>query len=273
MFVCDQPEERTILCLKRRDSCMDCTHCVLPTKLQGCSQTLQYSSDAASSDEDAPRTARRQSIRNSAGERSTRSFPKRSPSKTVGCQLSLGVHATCRHLDAREVKAARDHLINHSAHEYPPALAGFAGLGSSPFHLYTAVSFDKLHVLDLGLTRLYCDHTNSVIRRISDLPVSRAISIANNRYSALPPSARLSAHQPFRYADKDSQAGISAKIRRYSVPFLWICVIGLSSLPPDDDPLVQCALKLNVVNEFLCTPSMYTKKNWMRGKIIYSRSA
>lgn len=144
------------------------------------------------------------------------------------------------------------HLIAHIAHEFPPTLSYFGGLGSAPHNLYLIVSFDKLHVLDLGIFRQFCDLTNTVLHLLSSLPLSRVMGIANLRYSTLPFSARLSSHHPFRCNQHDSQADITGKIRRESVPFLWVCEMGPSNLPPDDDSMVQFALQLDVVNHVIC---------------------
>lgn len=124
---------------------------------------------------------------------------------------------------------------------------------------------DKLHVGDLGVTRMFCDHTQIVLHRMSTQPLASIIETANSRYYSLPSSARLCSHRSFRLNASDSQACISAKIRRQSVPFLWFGIMGLTDRLPDDEDLVQTALHLDVVKSFLCCPTFRTAeiiKKW-----------
>lgn len=115
--------------------------------------------------------------------------------------------------------------------------------------------------------------TKSFLQRASSLPLSRLMSIAKDRYFSLPYSAGLFLHRPFRSTQQDSQAGISGNIRRESVPFLWVCIMGLADFIPDPDPLLQCALRLDVVNDVLCTPSAWILSEinaWQRYVLEFS---
>lgn len=189
MVVADQPEERSLLALKRRDSDMECSHCTLRTRLreeQSCSGTL--SAPSSSSDNESSHTPRRRvmSRRNTDGDLSSVRLPERDPIRTVRHQLDITIHNKTRHLPPSELLRARRHLIEHSAHELPPVLACFAGLGSIPCNLYRVVTFSKLHVLDLVIIRPFCDLCNTVLARTSPLPLSRTMAIANIRFSTLP---------------------------------------------------------------------------------------
>lgn len=231
---------------------MDCSHCTLPKRVRGTqSRTGPTSTTSSSSDNDAmstPQEALRQvSQRNTHGQLSMVRLPERDPITTVRFQLLLAVHNTKRNLRPLEVLTARRHLIRYSSHDLPPCLSCFAGLGSRPCNLYRVVSFDKLHVSDLGIIRQFCDLSNTVLAKTSQLPLSRTMSIVNLRFSTLPPSCRLSSHRPFRMSQHESQAGITGKIRRLSLPFIWVCLMGIPAGPPDEDRLLQCALQLDFV--------------------------
>lgn len=187
--------------------------------------------------------------------------------------MAVSLHNLHLHLTAAQLAESRRHLVVHSAHDFPPALSCFAGLGFAPCNVYRVVSFDKLHVMDLGIIRQFCDMTKSFLQRASSLPLSRLMSIAKDRYFSLPYSAGLFLHRPFRSTQQDSQAGISGNIRRESVPFLWVCIMGLADFIPDPDPLLQCALRLDVVNDVLCTPSAWILSEinaWQRYVLEFS---
>lgn len=87
-----------------------------------------------------------------------------------------------------------------------------------------------------------------MVKRGSNLPLLTLMTTIINRYSGLPPSDRFPANLPFRTSKKYSQAGISGELRRQSVPFLWCCVMGMSDIELDNDPIVKVALQLEVVN-------------------------
>lgn len=96
------------------------------------------------------------------------------------------------------------------------------------------------------------------LQRLSSQPLSRLIATENTRYNSLPPSERLCSHRPFRLNSGGTQACISAKIRRESVKFVWVSLMGLTDDLPDDDNLVRAAVELDVVNNLICTPGFYT---------------
>lgn len=100
--------------------------------------------------------------------------------------------------------------------------------------------------------------TNSVLQRYSSLPLTRLMSISNDCFAALPCSDTLSADSPLRTMQPYSQVGISAKIRRLSVPSLWVCIMGLPDGLTGNHHLLQWALKSNVINDALCQPSSWT---------------
>lgn len=253
MVIVDQPEERAVFCLKAKDSFMDCTLCTLPSRVFN-ERERGPGSQLDSTDEESHIPTRRSnsSIRNKLVQLDYKNHAKRSVPNTIRNQLKMAVHKTNPTLSPDQLREIKHFLIMNSAQDFPPALAAFDGLGSAPFLLYVTPSFDKLHVMDLGLIRMFSDLTNTVIQRDRPLPLTRLISILNNRYNDLPPSARLTKFLPFRNNKDDSQAGISGKMRRQSAPFLWVCLMGISQKAPDEDPLLQCALQLDVMNQFLC---------------------
>lgn len=170
---------------------------------------------------------------------------------TVRNQLCTARYNIHRNLMNVELSTTRLHLISHSAHDFPPALPAFSGLGSAPYNLYLIVSLDKLHVLDPGIIHPFCDLTNTVLSDTCSLPLSRVMLIANLRSCSLSPATRLSSHHPILYSQHGSQFGITGKIRRDSVPFLCVCLMVLSALPPDQEFMLQCSLRLNFINAVL----------------------
>lgn len=141
---------------------------------------------------------------------------------TVRYQLQLVRHNTTNRLDSGTLASNRNYLIKHSSHAFPPAFACFAGLGSAPHNLYRIVAFDKLHVVDVSVTRLLSDHTHAIININGNLPLSLLMTIINDRFNGLPTSFRVAYHRPFRSNKDESQAVISGRMRRESVPFLWL---------------------------------------------------
>lgn len=120
------------------------------------------------------------------------------------------------------------------------------------------VSFEKLHVVDLGITWKFCDLTNTVLQRTSILPLKPLLWVANDRFAALPCSTRLSARSPFQTTQNNSQAGIFAKIRNFLVRFLLVCVMVMYKFLHYNDPLLYFAFHLDVINDVLCRPSSCT---------------
>lgn len=136
------------------------------------------------------------------------------------CPLALLYASNC--LWRIKILAGAHHhfFIAHSAHEFLPTLGYFVGLRSYPFNLYRIISFEKFHVVDLGIKRQFSDLTHHVIRRSAPLPLSRSVNVINGRLMGLPPSAKVEFYRPFRSTTDDTQAGISRRIRRESVPIL-----------------------------------------------------
>lgn len=94
------------------------------------------------------------------------------------------------------------------SHDLPPALASVAGLGSNPFCLYDIIALEKLHVINLGVIRQFCDLAQVVLRLDSSLPLSKVMGAMNDRYSSLPRLDRLLSHRPFKSTADEAQAGI-----------------------------------------------------------------
>jgi len=110
MYMCDQPEEKSVLCLKGGNTTYPCSSCRVRVEEAGAFQAL------SAEDRDAVRTVEAQL--ESAGHRQR--------------QREL--------LRRTELEAA------HSAHSRVPVVAGMAGLSTAPFLLYKTIGFDALHV-------------------------------------------------------------------------------------------------------------------------------
>ncbi|CAN8063786.1 unnamed protein product [Agarophyton chilense] len=137
MVVADQPQESAFFCLKNADSYKDCTLCEMPFK--------RSAEDPEFVDPVVAQT-------------SAMNFPSRDVSKTIQYQLiaarqRLQNAKPKRSLNENEkqnLDNARIYWRDRSAHEFPPALAAFQGLGSFPFLLYETIAFDTLHVIGSG---------------------------------------------------------------------------------------------------------------------------
>lgn len=257
----DQPQERAILCLKGQNRYMYSSHCSLPSFV---SDSLSESPSnlnrtvPMSDDDDSPAPGRRIFLVNRTDQLSTDGHNPRNVFHTVASQLTLAHHDLSPSLPPSTTAPLRRQLLLLSAHPYPSAISPFAGLGSPPFNLSRVVSFDKLHVFDIGIIRQYCDLVNTDIKDHTTCSLTRTMGILNDRYLSLPPFALLPAHVPFHTSLKDNQTAISGKIRRHTVPFLWHCVMGVTRHTPDTDPLIQTALQLDKVNNFLCNSAQLT---------------
>lgn len=153
MFVADQPEDRTVLALKRRDSDMDFTHYILQSIIRNVQDLPQRLPLSSSSDDDTTRTTRRRvSIRNQTGHLCLVRHRQRDPTVTVRYKLRAAIHNIHRTIPSSELDV-KHHLIAYVDHEFPPAPLSFVGLGSHPCNLYRIFSFDKLHVMDLSITQ------------------------------------------------------------------------------------------------------------------------
>lgn len=120
LVLADQPEESTLLCLKSRDSDMDCSHCVLPSRLRSTTNVPSRPRDSSSSEEDSVlQHRRRTSMRHTAGQLCHNRHSERDPSVTMRHQLSLSLHQRDRMLCTVQLAQSRPHIISFSAHDLP----------------------------------------------------------------------------------------------------------------------------------------------------------
>lgn len=153
------------------------------------------------------------------------------------------------------IRQVRKYLEGLSAHEYPPALETFSGLGSEPYRLYQSIAFDKLHALDLGSFRQLPDEAFRLASPdcYSGLSKTEVVAIWNQIMLDVPRAARLGNCTPFRLTAGEKQAGMSGKLRREMLPFVWFCFMGVTqNTDPDEDLLLQVALLWDLVQGELC---------------------
>ena len=253
---------------------MDCSLCQLPTRVyetgieDGDRDTESDGSGSDASQYSRPRGRSNRSTLNTATELYPQLHPPRDVSKTVSMQLIAAINKRETHEDREQVKQAQDYLRRHSAKSYPPSLAAFPGMGSPPFCLYRAISFDRLHVLDIGIIREIHDHMYTISTR-QHLPCARFIGLLNDRYMDLASRNGLRRVRIFRENATTKQAGMTGLIRRQSLPFLWLCVIGLTDPDPDNDMVLQCLLKLNRVYYEICGWSVpLTTEQWSEEHLV-----
>lgn len=125
MLVTDQPEEGTMLALKRREYDMDCYHCTMRTRVrekQSTSGPDSGSGTSSSINTGSVRSRRRVSHRSTYDELPVHRHCQRDVVKTVRYQLDLALHNTNRHLPHSQLLSACRHIIAHSAHDLPPPL-------------------------------------------------------------------------------------------------------------------------------------------------------
>lgn len=259
MVIADQPQERTFFALKYSQSYKDCSICLAPTDLRpkkkhgkkkksDCSEPetqeesdTNYEMDVKSIDE--------AELLKELFEKA----PLRDVTRTVRAQLRVAiVNRSSSKYDANRVKADKRFLHLTSAKEYPPVLAAFRGLGSWPYRLYKSIGFDSLHTLSLGPFRDLPETAFRAIRsslksyKMRSAPA--VISIMNDRLAMLPRDARITRFRPFLTSERDVSAGVSGKMRRDCLPFLWVTFMGLMQTKnPDDDPLLSVALSLDLL--------------------------
>lgn len=117
-YVCDQPEERAVLCLKQGNCDHPCSSCDVHVSVQGGPEALSAKA---------------------------RLVVTTLPGQLEGFRL----------LQAGQDKQRRLKLENSSStNSYIPALAGMAGLSTRPFLLYSMIGFDVLHVRFFSLRLL-----------------------------------------------------------------------------------------------------------------------
>lgn len=110
LYICDQPEERAVLCLKLGMCHRPCSICTVTVGDMGSAQALRAKD--------------------------------RCPLETVEKQLETHAHRT----HARESQRRADVEKEASINSQPPALAAMAGLCTPPFLLFKIVGLDVLHV-------------------------------------------------------------------------------------------------------------------------------
>ena len=240
-IICDQPQERQFLSLFRSvKTDRICSHCRFSFKTGSGYGEIRDPVRTVSAQLDA-----------AILERMKDAGWKELPSPRW--KLMRTYSNTYRNRLLRELK---DYLGNESAHQMPPALAVLPGMLKCPGSLYYLPGFDRLHVLDLGITRLYLDKLYEMLDDISIRGSNyrgTLIDIANNRISALSPSSGVRALRPFISSSKESRANFTGKQVRSVVPFLWFAVIGLNSRDvPDNDPIYITALMLDFFYSVVC---------------------
>jgi len=112
LYVCDQPEERAVMCLK--DTC-----CIFP-----CTPCMVEREDSCSA--------------------SGADAPSRDVDETVQAQLKNATMGSFRGAAARRAEVE----LKHSLNSMVPAMAAWASLGNGPRMLYRFPGFDRLHVSD-----------------------------------------------------------------------------------------------------------------------------
>jgi len=110
LYVCDQPEERAVMCLKGTGYLFPCTPCMVGRE-DSCSAS---GADA----------------------------PSRDVQETVRAQLKNATMGTFWGAAARRAEVELEHSLNSVV----PAMAACAGLGNDPRMLYRLPGFDRLHV-------------------------------------------------------------------------------------------------------------------------------
>lgn len=120
LYVCDQPEERSVLCLRAGKCQQPCTTCDVRVEVSGSATAL---------------TARERNV-----------------VETLERQLEVSF------LRQHNIERQRMETLqaDHSLTGFVPALAGMAGLSTPPYLLYKMIGFDALHVRFLGMfTRVW----------------------------------------------------------------------------------------------------------------------
>ncbi|KAI0558010.1 hypothetical protein FGB62_243g015 [Gracilaria domingensis] len=188
-----------------------------------------------------------------------RSFMRRDVFDTVRRELIITRHRLNQNASSKErrrvshrpkLKEAERYLESVSASKFPPVLAAFAGAGTFPFRLYSSVSFDRLHAWDYGVVRMLTDDAYKVFDsepQYYGYSKTKIVSIANARIQDVPRSASIRRITAFRKTANETQAGITGKMRRDLLCFLWSSVMGISRrVNPDNDKFVQVLLKADL---------------------------
>ena len=272
MVVCDQPQERKFLALKSGRTLRFCSLC-LALSGQGARDVVADFEEMGADEGDF------------CNERIT---PFEDPSCTqdfVGCsdqrrdtksiiEASLVVVSpeailpSLRPLSRGQIqnaqKKAKEYLTAVSAQLYYSALAAMPGVGSPPYRLYSTVAFDLLHVMDLGIARIIPEKVCEILARTEYKDhgsKSSLIGTLNQRFIDLPAGALVTRKAVFLQKTSEVQAGMTGYLRRMSVPFLWVVLLGIHPRKePDQDLLIQSALQLNHVYMMMRGINEPTKK-------------
>lgn len=212
MTICDQPEERSLLCLKERDSYMYCRSCTFPSRSLNNSTPHQPPSDhrmrqLSSEDEyivthsscHCPKT----SVRHRDGKLTNVDYPSCDFICTIKLQLSMATTIRRFELPIGVMSRARRSLALPIAHDNPPAISAFAGLGSYPYFLHKLVAYERLQEMDLGLICSFFDLINEYLKTESPLPFTKPFAAANEIFIGLSLGAHLPYYRPFRTSKDD----------------------------------------------------------------------
>lgn len=114
IIIADQPEERILMCVKRRDSFLHCSHCILSSRVQSTSAPRSLSAERVLSSfiwtsyEDAPSVRRsRKTCPNITIQLSPITYPQLNVTEPLGHQLSLGIQNRTRTIDVSNVSVYR----------------------------------------------------------------------------------------------------------------------------------------------------------------------
>lgn len=162
---------------------------ILFTPVQSWQYSISFQSISSLSKEDTaesvPHPRRLLSICNTPDELCATLHSQRGPTVTFRYQLNAALQKINRHLHSSDLSHFKNHLIAHSGHDFSLVLSAYAGLGSNTCHLYRIVLCDKLHMVNLVITRIFCDLNNTVLQRDSIVSLSRLIAFPNGGYHSL----------------------------------------------------------------------------------------
>lgn len=198
LYLCDQPEERQVLCFKPGMCHRPCTMCEVAVSDLGVEAAL--------------RARRRCAV------------------SVVERQLEAHGHLTQGREKRRRLKIEGEWSFNSQ----PPAVAAMAGLCTPPFLLCNIVAIDVLHVLDLGITRDLVKRLVQVLPSMcaGDHPVCGSFSAtyaeAYRRLLDLGRRCKASRVKPGYFITEDeTQATYTGREQRFGTWILPFLVAGL----------------------------------------------
>lgn len=143
MIIANQPEEQTLLCLKRRNSFMDCSLCTLPSIVKSQTtprsiSTVHLPSSAATTpdEDDLSMTRSRRTCPNTSAHLYPASHSQRDVTETLSHQLRLATQNRTTSTDIASIAVSRRFLIACNAHDIPLELAFLPDWDLSPI-IYT----------------------------------------------------------------------------------------------------------------------------------------